>query len=184
MTQGPLSAEQLEWLDDVLAEYGNDDSVLDASELDGLLTAVVTPPQPVAVELWLPTIWGGDFPDWESEEQFQTFMNLVAQQTNDIVDRLRDYPDQFDPLFGTNEMEGQEFTVVEDWCVGYMKGVALGDWSTLPEAMKPALATIALHGQPEQNAAQLETLTAEDYEESVSVIRAAALKLAEKWQLH
>jgi uncharacterized protein len=68
---------------------------------------------------------------------------------NDIAERLSDYPDQFEPVFGENEVEGQHFTVVEEWCFGYMRGVGLTDWSTLPEALKPDLDAIALHGTEE-----------------------------------
>jgi uncharacterized protein len=51
---------------------------------------------------------------------------------SDIAERLESYPDQFEPLFGTREAEGQELTIVEEWCFGYLRGVALSDWSTLP----------------------------------------------------
>lgn len=54
-----------------------------------------------------------------------------------IAERLAEFPEQFDPLFGIQEMEGQEFTVVEDWCYGYLRGVALDqDWSLLPPSLQ------------------------------------------------
>ncbi|MCK8191730.1 UPF0149 family protein, partial [Erwinia amylovora] len=97
---------------------------------DGLFTAILSGPVLVGTQEWLPLIWGGEEhePDWGSEEEFEQFMDLIAQHMNDIADRLNDYPDQFEPLFGTRDVEGQAFTVVEEWCFGYMKGVALGDW--------------------------------------------------------
>lgn len=185
MQQGPLTEEELEWLDDILTKYGNEESVLDASELDGLFTAILSGPTLVEPQLWLPMIWGGEEhdPDWESEEEFEQFMDLIAQHMNDIADRLNEYPDQFEPLFGTREVEGQEFTVVEEWCFGYMKGVALGDWSRLHESLHPALQVIALHGK-EEHFAELDTFSPDEYERSIAAIRPAALSLHQKRQLH
>jgi uncharacterized protein len=41
MKTGPLNESELEWLDDVLTKYNTDKAILDVSELDGLLTAVL-----------------------------------------------------------------------------------------------------------------------------------------------
>ena len=76
-------------------------------------------------------IWGGEkkIPQWANAREMDRFMALTFQHFNDIAERLAEYPEQFDPLFGEQEMEGQLFTVVEDWCYGYMRGVALdADW--------------------------------------------------------
>lgn len=185
MQQGPLTEEELEWLDDILTKYGNDESVLDVSELDGLFTAILSGPTLVEPQVWLPLIWGGEEndPDWDSGEEFEQFMDLIAQHMNDIADRLNEYPDQFEPLFGTREVEGQEFTVVEEWCFGYMKGVALSDWSRLHESLHPALLAIALHGK-EEHFAELDKFSPDEYEQSIAAIRPAALSLHQKRQLH
>ncbi|MEI2606022.1 UPF0149 family protein [Erwinia aphidicola] len=186
MQQGPLTEEELEFLDEILTKYGNDDSVLDASELDGMFTAILSGPTLVEPQVWLPAIWGGEEndPEWESEEEFEQFMELIAQHMNDIADRLSEYPEQFEPLFGLNEMEGTEFVVVEEWCYGYMKGVALGNnWPTLSDALKPALAAIALHGS-EENFDKLESMSPEEHEQSIEAIRPAALSLFSPKVLH
>ena len=185
MQQGPLTEEQLEWLDEILLKYATEESLVDASELDGMLTAILSSPEPISPAVWLMAIWGdeGEMPEWESEEEFQGFHDLLAQHMNDIVERLTEYPDQFEPLFGSHTVHDEEFTVVEEWCVGYMKGVELGDWSSLPESLKPALAVIELHGR-EENITRLEKFTVEEYEKSVAAIRPAALSLYAKQPLH
>lgn len=98
------------------------------------------------------------------------FMNLAFQHMADTADRLNDFPEQFEPLFGLREIEGREITIVEEWCFGYMRGVALSDWSALPDTLKPALDAIALHGT-EENFEVVEKLTPEAFEESVEAIR-------------
>lgn len=182
MNEGPLTDKELQWLETLLEEYGNDDSILDVAELDGLLTAVLSGPTAVEPSQWLVAVWGGEkrVPKWKNEREMTRFMDLCFQHLNDIADRLADFPDQFDPLFGVREMEGQEFVVAEEWCYGYMRGVALSDWSALPASLQPALDAIALHGS-EEGSAQLDKLDGDEMEESIAAIRPAALALHDYW---
>jgi len=57
MVENSTSAE-LDFVEDMLMKYGNDDSILDVSELDGLLTAIVSGPNMIMPSQWLPDIWG------------------------------------------------------------------------------------------------------------------------------
>lgn len=101
----------------------------------------------------------------------------------DTAERLNEFPEQFEPLFGLREVDGSELTIVEEWCFGYMRGVALSDWSTLPDSLKPALEAIALHGT-EDNFERVEKMSPEAFEESVDAIRLAALDLHAYWMAH
>lgn len=183
MKEGPLSEKELEWLEEVLEKYGNDRSVVDVAELDGLLTAILSGPAMVEPSEWLVALWGGKehIPRWASERELNRFMDLTFQHMNDISDRLIEYPDQFEPLFGVHEtQEGEEFTVVEEWCYGYMRGWSLTDWSKLPKELESALKAIALHGS-EENAPVLEQMSDEEIEKSIEEIKPAALALHDYW---
>ena len=172
------------------------------AELDGLLTAVLSSPQEIEPEQWLVAVWGGaDYvPRWASEKEMTRFMNLAFQHMADTAERLNEFPEQFEPLFGLREVDGSELTIVEEWCFGYMRGVALStiveewcfgymrgvalsDWSTLPDSLKPALEAIALHGT-EDNFERVEKMSPEAFEESVDAIRLAALDLHAYWMAH
>ena len=185
MNTGPLNENELEWLDDTLAKYAAEGAILDVSELDGLLTAILSAPTDIEPAQWLLAIWGGadNVPRWANDREHDRFVNLTLQHMSDIAERLESYPDQFEPLFGTREAEGQELTIVEEWCFGYMRGVALSDWSTLPDSLKPALEAIALHGT-EENFERVEKMSPEAFEESVDAIRLAALDLHAYWMAH
>ncbi len=54
---GPLIDREIDWLEEVLLKYGNDDSVLCFSELDGFLTAIVSGPNTISL-IRLSAIWG------------------------------------------------------------------------------------------------------------------------------
>ncbi|ELY2740154.1 YecA family protein [Cronobacter turicensis] len=182
MKEGPLTEKELQWLDEMLEKYGSEDSIVDVAELDGLLTAVLSGPRTIEPSEWLVALWGGQnrIPRWSNEREMNRFMELCFQHMNDIADRLAEFPDQFDPLFGVRETEGQDFTVVEEWCFGYLRGVGLSDWSSLPEELQPALDAIALHGK-EENFTQLEALSPEEMEARFAAIRPAALALHDYW---
>ncbi|WP_316422785.1 UPF0149 family protein, partial [Klebsiella pneumoniae] len=105
---------------------------------------------------------------------------FAAVERDSVQLRLESYPDQFEPLFGTREAEGQELTIVEEWCFGYLRGVALSDWSTLPAELQPELDAIALHGSEEQFSA-LDNLTADEFIASIERITPAALALYQYW---
>ncbi len=53
MKEGPLSEKELQWLEDMLEKYGSEASIIDVSELDGLLTAVLSGPVTVEPSQWL-----------------------------------------------------------------------------------------------------------------------------------
>lgn len=44
----PLTEREIDWLEEVLLKYGNDDSILCFSELDGFLTAIVSGPNMIS----------------------------------------------------------------------------------------------------------------------------------------
>lgn len=183
MSEGPLNENELQWLEETLMTYAHDDeSIVDVAELDGLLTAVLSGPVVVEPDNWLVAIWGGqkNIPRWKNDREMDRFINLCFKHMNDIAERLSSYPDQFEPVFGENEVEGRHFTVVEEWCFGYMRGVGLTDWSALPEALKADLETISLHGT-EENFARLDEMDEEEYNKSVDAIRPAALRLYDYW---
>lgn len=182
MKTGPLTESELEWLDETIAKYASDASIIDVSELDGMLTAILSSPLEIEPAEWMFAVWGGadHVPHWATDRERDRFVNLTLQHMSDIADRLNDYPDQFEPLFGTRDEEGQELTIVEEWCYGYQRGVRLSDWSGLPQEQQTALGCIALHGDEEKSAA-LEGFSADQYLESVDKIRPAALALFDYW---
>ena len=166
MKTGPLNESELEWLDDVRRSTIQTRLFWMCQNWMSLLTAVLSSPYEIEPEQWLVAIWGGAqyVPRWSSEKEMTRFMNLAFQHMADTADRLDEYPEQFEPLFGLREIDEHELTIVEEWCFGYMRGVALSDWSALPDTLKPALEAIALHGT-EENFAVVEKLTPEAFEE-------------------
>jgi len=115
----------LDRIDDDADAESKDEGVLDISELDGLLTAIVSSPVVIQPSRWLPAVWGDFEPVWESEQDFGDMLSLIMRHMNGIAATLMEQPDDFEPIFLEHEAEGKTYTIVDEWCEGYMRGVAL-----------------------------------------------------------
>lgn len=131
----PLASYQLDWLGEVLLNRidddadteGLDEGILDISELDGFLTAVVSGPVVLVPSRWLPAMWGDFEPVWASADEFQRFMSLLMQHSNSIAGMLVETPEAFEPMFYERKLEDRAVTIVDEWCEGYMRGVRLAE---------------------------------------------------------
>ncbi|MEN8109003.1 MAG: UPF0149 family protein [Pseudomonadota bacterium] len=141
----PLTDEEFDRLDRFLLDridegaetLDKDEGVLDISELDGLFTAFVSGPISAVPSQWLLVVWGDFEPVWESQEEFQEIFSLMIRHMNSIVHTLMDYPEEFEPLFLEREVEGITYTIVDEWCEGYLRGVELAQevWNSCEEEM-------------------------------------------------
>lgn len=102
-----------------------DEGILDISELDGFLTAIVSGPQPLNPSEWMPVLWGEFEPEWASTEESEAILSLVLRHMNGIVTTLNEAPEEFEPIVLEVDEDEASFTSVEEWCLGYMKGVSL-----------------------------------------------------------
>ncbi|MCU7932395.1 MAG: UPF0149 family protein [Candidatus Thiodiazotropha sp. (ex Codakia rugifera)] len=129
----PLNDTEMDELDSFLYDRvdeegyfeGKDEGLLGLAELDGYFTAIVSGPETVSPTQWLPLIWGDDEPDWVTPEAFEKVFALLIRHFNGIVSALMDDSFDFQPIFNEREVDGQKYTIVDEWCLGYMKGLSL-----------------------------------------------------------
>lgn len=160
----PLTEAEWDELDDFLLyrgkeeidkEYreGFDEGILDVLELDGFLTAIVSGPEAIMPSRWLPAVWGDDEPVWNTEEEFNRIMTLMMRQMNQIVAILMAPTVEFEPFFMERIVEDKTYTIVDEWCEGYMRGVALSgqSWQPAQEDIGAWLADIRFFTVEESN---------------------------------
>jgi uncharacterized protein len=85
-----LTGAEMDWLSGFLASRQVPDTTMPFETLDGFLTALVIGPEMVMPSTYLPEIWGtedGSGPVWDSMEQLQYFMDLLAKHWNAIAAR-------------------------------------------------------------------------------------------------
>lgn len=178
-----MSDEDLKFIDDMLEKYGHDDSVLDVSELDGFLTAVVSGPDMIPPSVWMPAIWGGEehSPEWDSEAEFKRFLTLIMGHLNAIVDMLMSNDaDAFEAIFKVNARSEEDIVIAEEWCFGYMRGVDLGNWPKMTGEAQHALELIELHGR-EEHFDKLEALSLKEHQAQVARIEQGAKIIHGYW---
>jgi uncharacterized protein len=95
---------------------------------------------------WVPVIWGGGEPEFESIEEAQRILNAIIGRYNEILRLLQHAPKEFEPIFWTTE-HGE--AVAADWAEGFMEAVELrpGAWQVLldSEEDRQLLAPIVAH---------------------------------------
>ena len=123
----PLTDAEFEVLDEFLLSLEDDGAMLDASEFDGFMTAVVSGPDMIPPSVWLPVVWGGEenAPVWDSMEDYQRIFGLMIRYMNTTSATLMQQPAEFEPCFLESEVHGVTYSVVDEWCTGYIKGVGL-----------------------------------------------------------
>lgn len=141
----PLNDVEFEELDDLLLSVEHDDAMLNVSEFDGFVTAVVSGPDMIMPSVWVPAVWGGEdnAPVWDSMEEYQFIFGLMIRHMNTTSATLMQDPAEYEPCFLESKVKGVTYWIVDEWCEGYMKGVELySDRSATSPDMKSMLAPI------------------------------------------
>lgn len=150
----PLTDHEIDVLDRFMLERLNvaddsesqDEGVLDISELDGFFTALVSGPVTAPPSLWLPVVWGEHQPEWDSEQEFEAIISLMIRHMNAIAATLMEQSEDFVPIFLEREIGGKVFTIVDEWCEGYLRGLSVSadQWASggpeLDSLLAPVLA--------------------------------------------
>jgi uncharacterized protein len=120
----PLSDAELEELDALLISDAAGEDSMDVAMLDGFLTALAIGPHDVPADEWLPLVWGKPV-RWPSPAVAERMTALVLRHAEHLAAHLRSEPDLFEPMFLEREIEGETLPILDEWCMGFMKGIEL-----------------------------------------------------------
>jgi uncharacterized protein len=178
----PLSDDELAKLDETLLALPAE-AAMNVEALDGYLTALLLAPTPLAslpTAQWLPVVWGGDGAEgkpFPSNRKRKDTAVLVLRHLNNIATRLREAPDDWEPVVSVAEVKGQEFVDAEDWCIGFLQGAAQDPegWGPLFDdpALGDVLAPIVLLGGDEAGLSEDEQARLQDPQARDELSRAA-----------
>jgi uncharacterized protein len=116
---GPIDLDALD--DYLMSDHAPDDS-MGLSDLDGFLTGIVVGPELILPSEWLPVIWGGDQPQFQTEAEMRAVLGTIMGRYNAIAACFKGDPGEFDPIF----LEGPEGHVIaSDLAGGFLDAVAL-----------------------------------------------------------
>jgi uncharacterized protein len=177
-----LEGYLLDRIDEDEDTFGKDEGILDISELDGLFTAIVSGPVVIQPSQWLAAIWGDFEPTWEGPEEFGTMMTLMLRHMNSIAAVLMEHPREFEPLFLEHIVDGRRYTIVDEWCHGYVRGIELcmDRWNVEESEMNRRLQPImAFAGEDIWQS--LDNLTDEEIDRMQQAIVPAVLEIHAWW---
>ncbi|MGM0594127.1 MAG: UPF0149 family protein [Pseudomonadota bacterium] len=190
----PLNDQELDTLDTFLlerfpdeqvAKVSDDDNtgILNISELDGFMSAIISGPLALTPEQWLPVVWGDFEPKWRDRAESEAMVSLLLRHMQDIATLLREAPERFNPIVLEREEAEGVTTVVDDWCLGYMKGVALAQegWREGGEAVMEMMFPILLFSS-EKSRERLAGIEPEEVEVLKRSLGASARKVYAFWQ--
>lgn len=185
----PLSPQELDELEDLLLSDATPDECMTLPEVDGFLTALAIGPHFPNPDQWLRVIWGRDDGLAFSPDEAKICGRLIGRMLNEIGRALEEDPPRFEPLIELVGKRGEVVSVAEEWCSGFLAGVAANadHWKPLIDDADNGLALLPIItlGSPEG----LEALDrAEDpdaeYEKIMDLLHAAVPFLHEYWRSH
>jgi uncharacterized protein len=179
---GPIDLDALD--DYLMSDHAPDDS-MGLSDLDGFLTGIVVAPELVLPSEWLPVIWGGGEPEFETEAEMRTVLGTIMGRYNEIVACLDSEPENFEPIL----MVGPEDEVIAcDWAAGFLDAVALRPkaWEALIKDERAGvmmLPILLLNGDAELHAEPDSTFNEEEFLAEVpDIIPACVAGIHEFWK--
>ena len=149
---GPLTDREIEELNAFLLADDGLDNAMDVSTFDGFICAVLSGPNVIMPSEWMRWVWdqkdGEQSPEFASEKQAKRIVSLLIGHANVLAFTLTHGPQHYEPLFYVRKVEGRTVSIVDEWCCGYVKGVALDPlgWQPLIDARPDWFEVIHLYG--------------------------------------
>ncbi len=186
----PLNDAEIKDLAEFLISDETPEECMDISTLDGFLTGLVIGPDTIPPSRWLPVVWGETEQDemaWESREKIERIMGLVMCLYNSIAQAFQVDPPDFSPLLPIHKVAGEEVTIIDEWCWGFMYSIGLAPESWQPlldhEERSATIFPISLHGTKEGWKLLKEDpkISKVPHEEWVAMLPAAVREIYEFW---
>ncbi len=150
-----LTDDELAELDQFLLDAEGVDASMDISMLDGFFAAILSGAKTILPSEWMRWVWdtekGEESPVYESVDQAQRIMALIMRHMNSVATTLMQAPQEYEPLLMENTQADEPIPVIDEWCVGYMRGVSLDmeGWLPVTVGHPDWLSTIMLYGTEE-----------------------------------
>src|SRR5271156_2184737 len=148
----PLTEAEIAQLEDFLMSDSVPEEAMDISMMDGFITALASGPSLTMPSTMLRWIWdaedGQDRPMFASAAEAESIITLILRHWNDINDTLNHAPDEYQPLILERKSDGRTIPILDSWCSGYYKGIAVDQagWKPLLDAYPEWFTAIALYG--------------------------------------
>lgn len=150
-----LDDAEIDLLDELLISEEFPEASMDVSMMDGFMTALASGPNVMMPSDMLRWIWdadnGEDSPAFATTADAQKIIGLIMRHWNGVNATLNEVPDQFEPMIPESDFEGRAVPVLDEWCLGYVKGMLLdqASWAPLMAQHPDWFTVILLYGTPQ-----------------------------------
>ena len=130
----PLSATELDQLDEFLADPALEETSMDVAVLDGYLTALLISPRRVVPEVWLARVWDMENakvkPKFAGAQEVARMQDLIMRHYDALAVTLAKAEPIIEPVFQRGAQWG-----VSEWCAGFLLGTSFDrdTWAALME---------------------------------------------------
>jgi uncharacterized protein len=149
---GPLTDREIGELDAFLLDEDGLEHPMDFYTFDGFICAVLSGPHTIMPSEWLRWVWdekrGEQSPEFKSEKQAKRILSLLIGHANVLAFTLVHGPQHYEPCFYSRGIDGKSVPIIDEWCCGYVKGIALdpAGWQPLIDARPDWFEVIHLYG--------------------------------------
>ena len=163
---------------------------MDISTLNGFLTCLLICPDTIMPSQWLPVVWGETSSDemiWDSKEETEHSIGLMMSYYNSICQEFQNNSHLYEPLFYYSKVKGKEYTIIDEWCTGFMIAVhmAYNSWRPLFQSKEEnsLMTPIILHGTVDGHRRLKEDTehSIVPHEEWVESVRLSAIGIDKFW---
>lgn len=183
-----LTPAEFKELNDFLTSENRADECMDISMVDGFFAAIAVRPDFVKPGVWMPEMWGDpEGAGFEDLEEAQRILGLVMRYYNEVIRWLREAPEEFEPVFYVRKFKRKTFEIVDEWCMGFVRGLKVANpewrkWQRDPE-LRELLEPFLLFGT-EEGWDRMEAEGGEEarHAERVARLRPALCELQRRWR--
>jgi yecA family protein len=126
-----LTATQKKNLKKLLSMTGQPDDTFSYDELMGYMFGLAMTPDVIAPSEWMPIIFGGDLPPFESMKQMQEMTGTLIQVYNNFIDDFLNRKLHFP--FKIEKLQDEGFREIYEWVSGFEEAIALREELWDPE---------------------------------------------------
>lgn len=116
--------KRLDALDELLTSLSTLDEGLPVSDFDGFCAGLIVCPEIIPPSEWLPVVWGTSRkPDFESEAELQSALNLIMSHYNEVAAGLAPPDVEFAPVYDHDTRTDE--ILWEGWACGFEQAMWL-----------------------------------------------------------
>jgi uncharacterized protein len=125
----PLTEAEIALLDDFLIGDSVPEKAMNLSMMDGFMAALASAPKLTMPSSMLRWIWdaahGQEAPAFADAQEAASIIGLIMRHWNGVNSTLNRAPDEYQPLIPKRNTYGKTISIIDSWCSGYYKGIAI-----------------------------------------------------------